>query len=149
MGELFRFVKGRRLTKEDMIEGKTNYLGAISENNGVRQRIEAAQEDICAPNCITVNYNGSVGEAFYQSKPFWASDDVNILYPDGWIMNKYNALFIVTVIKANRYRFSYGRKWTLEKMKETIIKLPAKADGKPDFEYMEYYIKSLPYSDRI
>ena len=40
MGDLFRFVKGRRLTKADMIEGDTNYLGAISENNGVRQRIK-------------------------------------------------------------------------------------------------------------
>lgn len=149
MGDLFRFVKGRRLTKADMIDGPINYLGAISENNGVRQHIEVAPEDICAANCITVNYNGSVGEAFYQSEPFWASDDVNILYADGWIMNKYNALFIVTVIKANRYRFSYGRKWTMEKMKETIIKLPARADGSPNFEYMEEYIKTLPYSDRI
>ncbi len=149
MGDLFRFVKGRRLTKADMIDGPINYLGAISENNGVRQHIEVAPEDTSAANCITVNYNGSVGEAFYQSEPFWASDDVNILYADGWAMNKYNALFIVTVIKANRYRFSYGRKWTMDKMKESIIKLPSKADGSPDYEYMEAYIKTLPYSDRI
>lgn len=149
MDDLFRFVKGRRLTKADMIDGDTNYLGAISENNGVRQHIQVEPEDISAPNCITVNYNGSVGEAFYQSEPFWASDDVNILYADGWEMNKYNALFIVTVIKANRYRFSYGRKWTLEKMKDTVLKLPQAEDGTPDFAYMEEYIKSLPYGDRI
>lgn len=149
MGDLFRFVKGRRLTKADMIEGNTNYLGAISENNGVRQHIQVEPKDISAPNCITVNYNGSVGEAFYQAEPFWASDDVNILYADGWEMNKYNALFIVTVIKANRYRFSYGRKWTLEKMKDTILKLPQSKEGTPDFAYMEDYIKALPYGDRI
>ncbi len=149
MGDLFRFVKGRRLTREDMIDGGINYLGAINENNGVRQHIQVEPEDVSAPNCITVNYNGSVGEAFYQSKPFWASDDVNILYADGWEMNKYNALFIVTVIKANRYRFSYGRKWTLEKMKDTILKLPQAEDGTPDFAYMEAYIKALPYGDRI
>lgn len=56
---------------------------------------------------------------------------------------------IVTVIKANRYRFSYGRKWTLEKMKDTILKLPQAKDGTPDFAYMEDYIKALPYGDRI
>lgn len=149
MGDIFQFEKGRRLTKADMIDGDINYLGAISENNGVRQHIQVESEYISTPNCITVNYNGSVGEAFYQAEPFWASDDVNILYADGWEMNKYNALFIVTVIKANRYRFSYGRKWTLEKMKETILKLPSNEDGTPDYEYMENYIKSLPYSDRI
>ncbi|MDE7312856.1 MAG: restriction endonuclease subunit S [Eubacterium sp.] len=100
--------------------------------------------------CITVNYNGSVGEAFYQSEPFWALDDVNVLYAkDFWRMNKYIAMFIITVIKANKYRFSYGRKWTIEKMKETTLKLPYKNNGMPDFEYMEEYIKSLPYSDRI
>lgn len=146
--ELFDIEKGKRLTKADMIDGEINFLGAISNNNGVRQKISANKT--WKENCITVNYNGSVGEAFYQSEPFWASDDVNVLYAKKWWkMNKYNALFIVSVIKANRYRFSYGRKWTLEKMKETIIKLPSKQDGTPDFKYMEDYMKTLPYSDRI
>lgn len=148
MGSLFRFVKGKRLTKADMVPGDLNYLGAISENNGVREKIGADYS--WEPNCITVNYNGSVGEAFYQSKPFWASDDVNVLYAkEFWNMNKYTAMFFITVIKANKYRFGYGRKWTIEKMKETVIKLPSQADGTPDFTYMENYIKSLPYSDRI
>lgn len=148
MGSLFDFVKGKRLTKADMIPGNVNYLGAISENNSVREKIETLYP--YKGNCITVNYNGSVGEAFYQSEPFWASDDVNVLYAkDFWEMNKYIAMFLVTVIKTNKYRFGYGRKWTLEKMKETIIKLPSNKNGNPDFEFMEKYIKSLPYSDKI
>ncbi len=148
MDFLFRFAKGKRLTKADMIPGSINYLGAISENNGVREKIET--DFYWEPNCITINYNGSVGEAFYQSMPFWASDDVNVLYAkDFWKMNKYIAMFLITVIKANKYRFGYGRKWTMEKMKETVIRLPSRADGAPDFIYMEKYIKSLPYSDRI
>lgn len=148
MDWLFRFVKGKRLTKADMVPGNINFLGAISENNGVREKIET--DYFWEPNCITVNYNGSVGEAFYQSEPFWASDDVNVLYAkDFWEMNKYIAMFLITVIKANKYRFGYGRKWTIEKMQETVIKLPSGTDGMPDFIYMEKYIKSLPYSDRI
>lgn len=148
MKDLFDFKKGRRLTKADMVPGQTNYIGAVSENNGVSQKIDA--ETIWEPNCITVNYNGSVGEAFYQSDSFWASDDVNVLYAKKeWKMNKYNALFLITIIKANKYRFGYGRKWTLEKMKDTTIKLPSKKDGTPDFKYMEKYIKKLPYSDKI
>ncbi len=146
--DLFDFVKGKRLTKEDIIPGEINFLGAISDNNGVREKIET--EYFLEGNCITVNYNGSVGEAFYQEKMFWASDDVNVLYAkETWKMNKFIALFIITVIKENKYRFSYGRKWTMEKMKDSIIKLPSKSDGTPNFEYMEKFIKSLPYSDRI
>lgn len=145
---LFKIEKGKRLTKADMIDGEDNYLGAISNNNGVRQKISASK--LWEGNCITVNYNGSVGEAFYQAKPFWASDDINILYAkDFWKMNRYIAMFLITVIKANKYRFGYGRKWTMEKMKETVIKLPCQDNGTPDFLYMEKYIKSLPYSDRI
>lgn len=148
MKDIFDFKKGRRLTKADMVPGQTNYIGAVSENNGVREKIDA--EATWEPNCITVNYNGSVGEAFYQSDSFWASDDVNVLYAKKeWKMNKYNALFLITIIKANKYRFGYGRKWTLEKMKDTTIKLPSKKDGTPDFKYMEKYIRKLPYSDKI
>jgi len=147
LGDLFTFHKGKRLTKEDMIDGQVNFIGAISENNGIRQQIDVVP--MFESNCITVNYNGSVGEAFYQSASFWASDDVNVLYAKEWTLNKYIALFIATVIKANRFKFNYGRKWTLDKMKDSSIKLPVDNKGNPDWDYMENYIKALPYSDRI
>lgn len=146
LGNLFEIQKGKRLTKADMVEGDDNYLGAIDNNNGVRQKIIA--DRLWNANCITVNYNGSVGEAFYQSEPFWASDDVNIFYSKGWELNKYIGLFIATVIKTQRPKYNYGRKWTKKLMERSTIKLPAK-DGQPDFEFMEDYMKSLPYGDRI
>ena len=97
-----------------------------------------------------MNYNGSVGEAFYQPEPFCASDDVNVLYPkDDWTLNRFLGLFLVTVIGVNKYRFSYGRKWTLEKMRETLIALPTTTGGEPDWEFMENYVKSLRYGDWI
>lgn len=147
--DLFHIVKGKRLTKQDMVPGDVNYIGAISENNGVRQCIDAAKELLNPGNCITVNYNGSVGEAFYQKDSFWASDDVNILYAKGWNMNPYLAMFFCTIIKANRYRFSYGRKWTIDKMRKSVLRLPATEEGGPDFAFMEQYIRGLAYSDRI
>ncbi len=93
-------------------------------------------------------YHGPL-EKETKEEAVWASDDVNVLYAKNWEMNKYNAMFIITVIKANKYRFSYGRKWTLEKMKESIIKLPISQPNVPDFDYMEQYIKKLSYSDKI
>ena len=144
LGELFEIKKGKRLTKADMIEGPDNYLGAIDSNNGVRQKISA--DTVFEPNCITVNYNGSVGEAFYQSEPFWASDDVNVLYPNGWKLNMYIGLFIATIIKAERPKYNYGRKWPKDIMEKSTIKLPTK-NNKPDFRYMENFIKALPYSN--
>jgi hypothetical protein len=140
MCDVFSFSKGKRLIKQDMIPGNLNYLGAISDNNAIRDHIDA--NPLHLGNCITVNYNGSVGEAFYQSEPFWATDDINILDLKSCKMTKNIGLFLCTIIKKNRYKFSYGRKWTLDKMKESNIFLPIKNE-EIDFEFMDNYINSL------
>jgi hypothetical protein len=147
IGDIFDFYKGKRIIKENMTAGKTNFIASIDDNNGIREQIDEIPSH--QGNCITVNYNGSVGEAFYQNEPFCASDDVNILYPKNWILNKHIGLFLATIIRFNKYRFGYGRKWTLEKMKETFIVLPSTKNNIPDWQFMENYIKSLPYSDKI
>lgn len=149
IGDLFEVKKGKRLTSDEQIDGETPYIGAIDSNNGVANYI--GQAAIHDGNTISLSYNGSVGEAFYQPKAFWATDDVNVLYfkeKNGIALNKYIALFICAVLRQEKYRYSYGRKWVLDSMKSTVIKLPEKS-GKPDWTYMEDYIKSLPYGDRI
>jgi len=140
MNDLFVFKKGNRLTADKMQSGDIPFISSTKFNNGVRQYI--ANGIIHKPNCITVNYNGSVGEAFYQEVEFIASDDVNILYPKNWKINKYLALFLCSVIRHNQSRFQFGRKWHLDRMKETMLLLPQK-DGVPDWENMEEYIKTL------
>lgn len=144
--ELFDIKKGKRLTKENMIEGNTPFIGSIEFNNGYREYI--GQKPIHTGNTITINYNGSVGESFYQPNPFWASDDVNVLYPK-FEMNKYIAFFLITLIRLEKFRFNYGRKWETERMKESLMKLPVDKKGNPDFNFMEEYIKSLSYSSSI
>jgi hypothetical protein len=144
--DIFDIKKGKRLIKEDFIEGNTPFIGAIDSNNGYRNFI--GQEPIHSGNTITVNYNGSVGEAFYQPNPFWASDDVNVLYPK-FRMNQYIAMFIIPIIKKEKYRYNYGRKWESTRMKESIITLPTNQLGNIDVDFMENYIKSLSYSNSI
>ncbi|MCB9991532.1 MAG: restriction endonuclease subunit S [Rhodospirillales bacterium] len=127
-----------------MTNGTTPFIGAIDTDNGWTAFI--GQPAIFSQNTITVNYNGNgVAESFYQDTPFWASDDVNVLYPK-FKMNAFNALFLITLIRQEKYRFSYGRKWHQERMKKSKIKLPIDQQGNPDWQFMENYIKSLPYS---
>lgn len=144
--ELFEVKKGKRLTKEDITEGRVPFIASIDSTNGCREFI--GQPPIHPGNAITVNYNGSVAEAFYQPKPFWASDDVNVLCPK-FKMDPYIALFMVTLIKAEKYRFNYGRKWHTERMNTAKIKLPTKSKHQPDFDFMGNFIKSLPYSSAL
>ena len=84
---LFSVVKGTRLTKANMRDGNINFIGASTINNGITAHI-ANDEHIHPENTITITYNGSVGEAFYQDKIFWASDDVNH-QPDFSYMESY------------------------------------------------------------
>jgi hypothetical protein len=144
--DIFDIKKGKRLTKEDFEEGATPFIGAIDSNNGYRDFI--GQDPIHKGNTITVNYNGSVGEAFYQPNPFWASDDVNVLYPK-FKFNKYIAMFLLPIIRKEKFRFNYGRKWEMDKMKKSVIKLPATKSGEIDTTFMENYIKSLNYSKSL
>ena len=157
-GKLFDIKKGKRLTSADQEDGNNNYIGAIDSNNGVANHI--GQKPIHSANTISLSYNGSVGEAFYQSEPYWATDDVNALYSYYDDFNKYIGLFMVAVIRQEKYKFSYGRKWTLDNMNKTKINLPIQHndDGTPfidvnkkysddgyvpDWKFMEYYMKSL------
>lgn len=145
-GDVFDIRKGQRLTKAAMSVGETPFIGAIDANNGQRQRVSA--EPNHQGNTITVNYNGSVAEAFYQPAGFWASDDVNVLYPK-FVLNKYIAMFLCALIRLEKFRFNYGRKWHLDRMREAIIRLPVTATKEPDWGYMETYVKSLPFSKSI
>lgn len=146
--EIFSIQKGKRLTKTDMIPGNMNYIGATDANNGVTAKI-GNTEYVYDGNKITVSYNGSIAEAFYQADPFWATDDVNVLSLKHYTLNVHVAMFLTTLIHIEKYRFNYGRKWDKELMLKSKIKLPIKADGTPDWKFMEKYIKSLPYSANI
>jgi hypothetical protein len=145
--EIFEIKKGKRLTKADMIEGNTNFIGASKFNNGLTAKV-SNDEHIHAANTITLSYNGSIGEAFYQSEPFWATDDVNVLYPK-FNLNPHIAMFLCTLLPIEKYRWGFGRKWDREMMLESTIKLPITKDNNPDWQFMENYIKSLPYSKSL
>jgi hypothetical protein len=145
--QLFEIKKGQRLTKADMLPGNTPYIGASDSCNGVTAKV--GQEAIHPGGTISVSYNGSVAEAFYQPEPYWATDDVNVLYPRHFNLTPAVAIFICTLIRREKYRFNYGRKWHLERMREFALRLPATNKGEPDFEFMDKYVCSLPYSSQI
>lgn len=139
---LFEIVKGSRLTRADMRLGKINFVSASSFNNGVAAHISNS-EKIHPANTMTVSYNGSdIGRTFYQEVPFWASDDVNVLYPR-FELNKEIALFLAPLIKNAGGSHVYKNKWLQTDMMESSIPLPVKSDGTPDWEYMKNYMQAV------
>ena len=141
IGDLFEVVKGTRLTKANMRSGEIRFIGSSAMNNGLTAMV-CNDENIHPANTLTVCYNGSVGETFYQDKPFWASDDVNVLYPK-FEMNVYIGMFIAPIIKAISTKYNFVDKWKQEVMTNSKIMLPATDDGEPDFAYMDAYMQNI------
>ncbi|MBQ3022636.1 MAG: restriction endonuclease subunit S [Clostridia bacterium] len=138
ISDLFTVQKGKRLTKADMKEGKIRFIGASAINNGITAYI-SNDEHLHPQNTITLSYNGSIGEAFYQDEIFWASDDVNVLYPK-FEINREIAFFIIPLLKTAGKRYAFIDKWKKEDMEKSKIPLPADIDGNPDYKCMEKYI---------
>lgn len=156
IGDLFELCKGTRLTKANMLEGDIRFVSAANVNNAITAHI-GNNERIHSEGTITVCYNGNggTGKAFYQDEPYWASDDVHVLYPKfhlpddfkgvGWTgLNANVGLFLAAAIeKAGRQKYGFTDKWKLEYMREDKIKLPVKEDDTPDWEYIERYMEDV------
>lgn len=145
--KLFNIERGRGPRVKDIQEnGTTPFITSIDKNNGLTGWTN--DSPIHSGNVISVNRNGSVAEAFYQPVPFCSTEDVHIFNPK-FNLNPFIALFLVSLIKKEKYRYSYGRKWGIGRMNESQIKLPITETGEPDWKFMENYIKSLPYSKSL
>jgi type I restriction-modification system DNA methylase subunit len=129
---------------EEYGKGKYPYVTTQATNNGVEKLYDFYTEE---GNVLTID-SAVLGYCSYQALRFSASDHVEKLIPK-FTMNKYVAMFFVTIFKLEQYRYNYGRKASQDRLKQSSIKLPVNEQGSPDWKYMEDYIKSLPYSSNI
>jgi hypothetical protein len=146
--QLFKVRKGKRIVvSKTAQEGKCPFVSAISKNNGVSNYFDL--EPNAKGNTITVCYTGTyIGEAYYQPCDYWGTDNVNILEPR-FDLNPYIAMFLITLIKKESFRFNYGRTWNKGRMEKSLLKLPITEDDKPDWKFIEVFIKSLNYSGSL
>lgn len=135
LNELFEVVKGSRLTSLERTPGQIPYVGASSLNNGITEYV-SNDENLHRSGILTVCYNGPVGTTFYQPDTFWASDDVNVLYPR-FEMSVEIALFMIPIIKHLGSSYAYIDKWKIEDMRASSLLLPVTDAGAPDWSSIE------------
>ena len=146
LGDLFIFEKGERLTKPDRVEGDIPLITAGENNNGVTEYISLENfkdKKKLFKNKITVDMFFNV---FYHDYNYFSDDNIHTLIPIKFELNKYNSLFLVTILSKLKYKYAYGRQLRLMRLSFEKIKLPIDKNGAPDWQFMEDYIKSLPYS---
>jgi len=124
------------------------YLGAKKDDNGIMRSVAYDSELVTEGNCIVFicNGQGSVGYTNYMDRDFIGS--TSLMVGRNSHLNRYIGMFLVTILDLERPKYSYGRS-NRPRLASTIIKLPTTELGQPDWEYMEQYIKGLPYSDRL
>lgn len=152
-----KIIPTKGVTTDDLIRGTDiPYIGATKTMNGFMEKVarKGNEDFISEGNCIVFIQLGAGGSGYvtYQNKDFIGMSGKTCC---GYSkhLNKYNGLYLATILCQERFRYSFGRSWTGNRLLNTTIKLPAKlnAHGKyePDWQYMENYVKSLPYGDII
>lgn len=158
--------KSKALNKDELsqttdIKNSIRYITRTGENNGCEllADIHSIETDhIQKGNAITIG--DTTATCFYQSEAFITGDHMVVVRAE-WL-NELLSLYILSILNNEQYKYSYGRAFLIDRIKNTIIQLPARMnqDGSyyidnskkysddgyiPDWEWMENYIKSLHY----
>ncbi len=153
-------------TKEE--NPKYNYVSRISNNNGVVGFVDEIEGEIVfQPGTITVALGGSLGSSFIQKHPYYTAQNVAVL-KEKEPLSDGAKIFITTLIRneAKIKYYAFGRELNSYISKCFTIKLPIKRNTNgspiidkakkysdqgyiPDWDFMQTYIASIPYGDRI
>ena len=159
-------IRGGFYNKKPPVEndGNVPFLGAVDNNNGITEfytlnniisnskvgygKNEPLSQKIYQGNCICVTNNGSVGYAYYQKHIFTCSHDINPLYLKDTTLTENLAMFLISAIEQQKVCFKYSRKWRPKRMKKSKILLPVNDENKPDYQFMENYVKEIMHRKR-
>lgn len=125
-----------------------NFVSRTAMNCGVSGRV--ALIDGIEPEkkgTISIAGGGSVLSTFLQTEDYYSGRDLFVCESKEQLTNA-QKLFVCALIRKEVYRFSYGRQANKSILNLTI-KLPVEPNGRPDWPWIETYMKSLPYGDLI
>lgn len=146
--DIFSIDSGTKLDKVKMtnLNPSINFVGRSNANNGVTDFID--EIDGLKPydsGLMTLSLGGEyLGSCFIQNKPFYTSQNVDVLIPlipMSYLCKQYIATMI---FKEGRTRY----KAFIDELNRHIktdfsILLPVDSNGNPDWQYMEIYMKSI------
>lgn len=133
-------VKGRPI--ENYKKGDIPYVSTAATNNAVINFIEKDKNILTSAFVITVD--PIKGTCFFHDYDFvgrgFSGASVNVLRNIN--LNKYNGVFICSSIeKTSKLKASYGYLFNSNRLKMAVILLPIDFKGRPNWQFMEDYIK--------
>jgi len=146
LDRLFDVVYGVNLELNKLVQDENgiNFVSRTAKNNGVSAKVKPLSSiEPIKGDVLSVAGGGSVLETFLQTEPFYSGRDLYYLKPK-FNFSKAILLFYCVFIRANMYRYNYGRQAnrTLK-----LLILPKLNDK--ELQEVEEMMLSLPFSSSI
>ena len=149
VGDLFETVNnngkqvptGANVLSKELKSGTVPRISVTGVNNGVVGYYDSTHKNYKVyNNFISVNF---LGNAFYQENNASLDMKVHCLKLKNKELNKYLALFLITIINKLTASYSYANQLSSTSITQLQLPLPITPEGAPDFDYMENYMKNL------
>ena len=133
---------GAMMPKKDLEDGGIPRVTVSNFNNGITGYYADSDDKNYRTyqNFISVSFLGTV---FYQPDKVSLDMKVHCLKPLNYELNTYSAGYIVSIIRKAISNFAYSDQLSSTVLAELEFALPATSDGKPDWDYMESYMKAI------
>lgn len=142
ISDVTEILSGKDIYGSERTKGNTPYISATANNNGIGHFV-GNDNQTKESGCLSVNRNGSVGYSFYHPYEALFGNDCRKLRPKN--KSKHVGIFISQQITRQRGKYGYGYKMGTARLKRQKIMLPVNDKNKPDYDYMENYIKHIEY----
>lgn len=142
VGDWFQVSYGKFIPKSKSVINGFPHVTTSAENNGYSYNVSSP---MFPAGSISVASDGSMGATFYHEKPYSAGNIVSNLVPNECVpMNKNIGLFIATLIKQEGRKYSWsGFKFSVDRVRETRLYLPATPSGEPDWAYIDSFMSKI------
>lgn len=124
--------------------GKHPYVARGEGENGIRGYIDYDEQYLNEAN--TISFGQDTATVNYQSHRYFTGDKIQVfkLNKKYGNLTEDKAIYLINSIKKVFERFLWGQQsYALDIISKIKITLPVALDGKPDFDYMERYIKAI------
>lgn len=126
--------------KLNSTEGNIPYITRSDKNNAIDffVGVQEPKFKIDKGNVITIGLDTQT--VFFQAHSFYTGQNIQVLSNDN--LNYFISQFIIPLIKKQMEKFNWGGNGaTLTRLKRSKILLPTNSEGKPDYAFMEQYIR--------
>ena len=137
---------GAYVNKDNLKTGYTPRITVTSMNNGIDNYWESTHKNYrCYKNFISVSF---LGDCFYHKYTASLDMKVHCLQLKDFELNENIALFILSCLKNNTKSSSYGNQLSSKDLPSKSILLPVNIQNRPDYQFMEDYIKEIMHRKR-